>query len=367
MSFSDGQSEPHRVWRTIDANLNRAGEALRVIEDGLRFVIEDAHLARVCKGLRHELKLVADQWPRESLLAMRNASGDVGRHTDVAEEYQRSGMADVLSANFARASQSLRVMEEFAKMEEFSRLAGSAAAQGIEQLRYALYDLEKAAMVTLNSQSRLAEVQLYVLVDGCSSTTAFEEQINQLIYGGVDAIQLRDKTLSDRDLVARARQLVALARPHGVLSIINDRADVAVTARADGLHLGQDDMDLSSARQIVGSQILVGISTHSLEQARRAQRSGADYIGVGPVFESSTKTFAAHVGPQLLHEVGADISLPSFAIGGITLDNLDLVIAAGFSRVAVSGGVISDRELMQEMARSFKMRLSSNRSRVDSC
>ncbi len=358
MNQPDQPTSQHRVLRIIDANLNRTAEALRVIEDGLRFVVEDRHLSRVCKGLRHELKRVAEAWPNAALLAMRAASADVGRHTDVQTEYQRSSTADVLHANFARASQSLRVLEEYAKTGDVS------AAQQVEHLRYEVYDLEKAVVGTLASQLRMADVQLYVLVDGRESETAFAQLVEQLVDAGVDAIQLRDRKLTDRELTTRAERLVELTRPRRVLSIVNDRTDVAIAARADAVHLGQDDLDVSAARQMAGPNLLVGISTHSLEQARQARLDGADYIGVGPVFKSGTKTFVSFVGPELLRQVAAEILLPAFAIGGITLDNVDQVTATGFARVAVSAGVLEDATRIQERVQSFKMALASRRSPV---
>ena len=123
------------------------------------------------------------------------------------------------------------------------------------------------------------------------------------------------------------------------LLIINDRPDLAALVAADGVHLGQEDLSVHDARAIVGPAALVGVSTHSLEQARQAVLDGANYLGVGPTFPSTTKSFAAFTGLELLRAVGQEIRLPSFAIGGITPANLPDVQAAGFSRVAVSGAI----------------------------
>jgi thiamine-phosphate pyrophosphorylase len=120
---------------------------------------------------------------------------------------------------------------------------------------------------------------------------------------------------------------------------MNDRPDLAVLARADGVHIGQDELSVHDARQIVGPDQLIGISTHNIEQARQAVLAGANYIGCGPTFPSSTKHFDHFPGLDFLREVAAEISLPAFAIGGVTLGNLPSVRASGFHRVAVSSAL----------------------------
>ena len=125
---------------------------------------------------------------------------------------------------------------------------------------------------------------------------------------------------------------------------MNDRPDVAVLARADGVHLGQEDATVKDARRILGPDGLIGVSTHSIEQARAAVLDGASYIGVGPTFASGTKQFSQFTGTELLRSVRAEIQLPAFAIGGITMENLPQVLAAGFTRVAVSGAISGTKD-----------------------
>jgi thiamine-phosphate pyrophosphorylase len=186
---------------------------------------------------------------------------------------------------------------------------------------------------------RIIDAKLYVLVDGQSSGAAFATLARSLVDAGVHVLQLRDKSLCDRELLERARTLRRLTRPAGTLMIMNDRADLAVLADADGAHLGQEDLSVKDARAIVGPDRLIGVSTHSLEQARQAVVDGANYIGCGPTFPSKTKTFASFPGADFLRDIGSEITLPAFAIGGITLENLSQVIEAGFTRVAVSSAV----------------------------
>jgi thiamine-phosphate pyrophosphorylase len=125
---------------------------------------------------------------------------------------------------------------------------------------------------------------------------------------------------------------------------MNDRPDLAVLAQADGVHIGQDELTVKDARAIVGPRAFIGVSTHSIEQARQAVLEGANYIGVGPTFPSGTKRFESFTGLELLKAVAAEIRLPAFAIGGITLDNLPAVLAAGMARVAVSGAICATHD-----------------------
>jgi thiamine-phosphate pyrophosphorylase len=129
--------------------------------------------------------------------------------------------------------------------------------------------------------------------------------------------------------------------------IVNDRPDLAVLAQADGVHVGQEELSVKDARSIVGPDMLVGVSTHSIEQARQAVLDGANYIGVGPTFPSGTKRFEQFPGVELLRLVAAEIRLPAFAIGGIDRQNVAEVLAAGFTRIAVSGAVTAAADPVQ--------------------
>lgn len=319
--------------RVIDAAANRAREGLRAIEDYTRLSLDDRHLTELCKQLRHDLVEALAPISAERRLAARETQADVGTTLDTATEARRETSADILAANFARLQESLRSLEEYCK------LLDPAVAAAMKQLRYRAYTLHRAVCIADRSALRLASARLYVLIDGRESAEEFERLARSLIDAGVDVLQLRDKRLCDRELLARARLLADLTRGTDVLLIVNDRPDIAALARADGVHVGQEEMPVKDARRIVGPDALVGVSTHSLDQARRAILDGADYIGVGPVFPSETKQFAEHPGVELLRAVSAEIGLPWFAIGGITHENLPEVLSAGATRVAVGAAV----------------------------
>jgi thiamine-phosphate pyrophosphorylase len=329
------QHERIGVLRILDAAANRAGEGLRVVEDYLRFTLDDRHLTSLCKSIRHELTAALAVYSAAERHAARDTEADVGTDVSLPDERVRADTAAVLEANFKRIEQALR------SLEEYSKTAEPAAADAMEQLRYRVYTLERAVGIVRASLERLADSRLYVLVDGGASEEGFAALVESLVAAGVSMIQLRDKRLADRELLARARLLRKLTGGGPTLFIMNDRPDLAVLASADGLHVGQDELSVKDARRVLGPRGLVGVSTHSLEQAKAAVLDGADYLGVGPTFASDTKQFAEFTGPELLRAVQAEIRLPAFAIGGITADNLPQVLAAGLTRIAVSGAVTS--------------------------
>jgi len=330
-------SEATGLLRAIDANTNRSMEALRVLEDLARFVFDDVHLTNELKSIRHELMSltlpVADV-----ALSSRDTTGDIGRDPRTDQEYERTHLVDLIRANARRMEQALRSLEECLKS------ISPATSVKVEQLRYRAYTLELALANTLASHRRLGNARLYVLIDGCESRDVLVHHVRMLVRKGVDLIQLRDKQLCDRELFERAVALSQTVRGTRTLAIVNDRPDIALAAQAHGVHVGQDELPVQQVRSMVGPDQLIGLSTHTLNQAKQAVLVGADYIGVGPVFPSKTKTFADFVGTELLAEVARHISLPAFAIGGINVDNLPLVRESGFSRVAISSAVTASSD-----------------------
>ncbi len=346
------RSEDANVVRLLDASANRAREALRVIEDYVRFFLDDRHLTQRLKTLRHGLTSALAIVSLSERLAMRDTQTDVGTSVSTGAEHARGDAAEVLTANFTRLQEALRSLEEFAKIGD------SGSSQLIEQLRYDAYTLHKAVHGTVEGVSRLESACLYVLVDGRSSVDTFEELVLPLVEAGVDIIQLRDKTLDDRELLDRARQLRELTASKKTLFVMNDRPDLAVLAAADGVHVGQEELTVREVRQIVGPRMLVGVSTHSLEQAREAVLDGASYLGVGPTFASGTKAFTEFPGLEFAKRVAAEIRLPAFAIGGIDTENVQDVLATGIGRVAVSGAILSAAD-PAAAARCFLKRLQA--------
>jgi thiamine-phosphate pyrophosphorylase len=186
--------------------------------------------------------------------------------------------------------------------------------------------------------------------------------MEEAILGGADIIQLRDKKSPKRERLAKAKALRELTRKHGVLFIVNDDIDIAVAVDADGVHLGQDDLPLADARKIMGDKI-IGISTHAIEEARAAERDGADYIGVGPIFPTKSKEDVVDpVTTSYIREVVREIRIPFVAIGGIKLHNVDEVLAAGATRICAISEIVGSSDVAGT-CRSFLAKIEAARAK----
>ncbi|MGB6045303.1 MAG: thiamine phosphate synthase [Pirellulales bacterium] len=209
----------------------------------------------------------------------------------------------------------------------------------------------------MRRRALLQAAHVYVLIDAQAPADEFFRLAQSLVQAGADVLQLRDKTIDDRQLLERARVLRSLTRDSSTLFVINDRPDLALLADADGVHVGQEELSVTDVRQLVGPDLLVGVSTHSLRQAHQAVDDRADYIGVGPTFPSTTKAFDSFTGLDLLNQVARQIDLPAFAIGGISLDRMDDVLGAGIRRVAVAGAITGAAD-PADATRAFVRRLA---------
>jgi thiamine-phosphate pyrophosphorylase len=188
----------------------------------------------------------------------------------------------------------------------------------------------------------------------------------EAMAGGADMIQLRDKAGDLRALLPQARAIQALCRSRGAIFIVNDRLDLALAAGADGVHVGQEDLPAEAARLLLGPGRILGVSTHSREQAEAARTSGADYIGFGPMFRTGTKdTGYTPRGLEALHELRAAVPLPILAIGGITLENVAAVITAGATAPAVISGVVAAPDITAA-ATAFRARVAAAKARGSS-
>jgi thiamine-phosphate pyrophosphorylase len=318
------------IARIIDAEVNRAREGMRIVEDYCRFVLDDRCLMTEAKNVRHRLRLFAERPATSGSLAARDTLGDVGTGLTTAAESSRQDLFDVVSASFKRVQEAMRALEEYGKLLD-PRWSEDAKA-----LRYAAYTLEKAVITVRNSRKRLESVRLCAIITDAGCCGTFDWTIEEAIRGGTGMIQLREKEMDDSSRLKRARLAREITRGTGTLLIVNDRADIAELADADGVHVGQDDLAVRDARRILGTTGLVGVSTHNLEQVRRAVLEGANYIGIGPTFPSHTKEFPHYSGLDFIREAVSETTLPAFAIGGIDESNVERVIMAGARRIAVS-------------------------------
>lgn len=345
------------TYRILDASANRVAEGFRSIEEYFRFALDDAAFSRASKELRHEFAAAITRLSRVELLQARDTRSDVGTTIETASEYRRVSSVDVVIAATQRVQQSLRVLEEYGKTvdPEFARQ--------IESLRYKAYTIFRdveLALAGASATTRLRSATLYVLIDCMSDPEEFVSNIRMLSDAGVDIFQLRDKSATDRQLFERALIGTKAAQDCGALFIVNDRADLAFASDASGVHLGQDELPIASARKLLGADRLIGVSTHCMDQVHAAISAGADYLGCGPTFGSQTKSFDQFPGTGFLksvHEGTKETPRPAFAIGGIDATNVGEVLACGFHRIAVTAAVMkaSDRS---DAARELKKLLS---------
>ncbi len=203
-------------------------------------------------------------------------------------------------------------------------------------------------------------LQLYIITDpSLSHGRSHVEVVRAAIAGGATAIQLRDKTATARQLIEAGHALRELTRAAGVTFIVNDRADVALALDADGVHVGQDDLPALDARRIVGPNKIVGVSAGTVAEANQAERDGANYIGVGSVYATSSKPDAgAPIGTEGLAQIARAVSIPVVAIGGVNADNAAACIAAGASGVAVISAVVSAADVV-DATRRLKRRITN--------
>lgn len=309
------------IYRILDANLDRAREGLRIIEEWCRFGLNHPPSTNLCKQLRQEL----GQWHSDEIHAARDTPNDPGTALTHPREQQRHNITEVLRSNFCRVQEALRVLEEYGKLHSLQM--GLAC----KQMRYQVYTLESELMGSQRHQ-KLKQSYLYLVTSPIDNLFAVVEAA---LEGGLTLVQYRDKTSDDVTRLRRAEKLKQLCHRYNALLILNDRVDLALAVDADGVHLGQEDVPIAFARQMLGSQKLIGRSTKKPEELQQAIQEGADYIGVGPVYETPTKAGRAAAGLDYVRYATQNATIPWFAIGGINTENLAGVLSSGAERVAV--------------------------------
>ncbi len=322
--------------RIIDANLNRATEATRVLEEISRFLLDDRDLSEKLKNIRHKINHEQEKGYGKYLQA-RDTENDVG--IDVKNLSERINIENIFKANIKRLQQALRTLAEYSLADKENTLL-------FEKLRYESYTVEKIMWDKLKekyNQIKLADKKLYLVTnsDEFKSEDKFLDAIASALEGGVDILQLREKTMPASKILELGKKIKQLCLQYDVTFIVNDRIDIAALLEADGVHLGQDDLDVQSARDILGANAIVGVSTHAPEQALKAVADGADYIGVGPVFATPTKQGRVPVGLEYVKWASENIEIPAFAIGGIDAENCQEVFKAGLKRIAVVRAIIN--------------------------
>jgi len=323
------------VYRIVDANFNRGREGLRIAEEFCRFALDNESLASRCKQIRHQLSSIVGKLDTQKLIGARDTENDIGCGMEVAGQMKRDSLEDCVTAGFARTTEALRAIAE-----AISTIDGKFGGE-FEKLRYECYILEKDISLQGYPALKFRKTRLYCVITPGNDIDVLKIA-GACAENGADCLQLRAKNISDSNFLSLGRKFVDLCKQNNVISIINDRADIAVAADADGVHLGQDDLPASEVRKLQLKPLIMGISTHSMTELKEAIKQKPHYVGLGSVFSTNTKQQVEVCGLEYISkavEFLKDKSIEAVAIGGINPENVEKVLQAGAKRIAVSACV----------------------------
>ncbi|KGF96640.1 Thiamin-phosphate pyrophosphorylase [Prochlorococcus marinus str. MIT 9201] len=334
LNFNTAKNEDLRIYQIIDANLDRAREGLRVLEDWSRFGLGKDKYVKRFKNFRQILGKNHLEVYKQS----RNHVEDKCKGLTHKEQINRKTAEQIISSNSGRVQEALRVIEEFSRLHnhELSKIAS--------EIRYEIYTIE-IDLLNLSqckkSEQILKENDLYVITDQKDNLL---EIIEEILIAGVRIIQHRFKTGTDKDHLQKAIQIKNLCKRYDSLFIVNDRIDIALASNADGIHLGQDDFDLKTARKLLGYSKIIGISANNEIDISNAIKQGCNYIGIGPIFETTTKKDKKPIGIEKIKTLTKDLNIPWFAIGGIKLNNISYLKKNGVKKVALVSQLMNSKD-----------------------
>ncbi len=340
-----------KTYRIIDANINRAREGLRVIEESFRFIFEKKETADRLRSLRHEISRIPQVLGISpiKLLSSRESQRDIGGKR---KEKKRKDLQEIIASNFSRVEESIRVLEEY------SRLLNPKSTGKIKKIRFDLYALQKEIQLSLYRKNLASKLGLYIITDKKIAGKPNEKIVKEALKGGSDVIQLRDKNLSYKKLLGEAKKIRAIIPKNKAVFIVNDNVDIALFSDADGVHLGKDDLPVKEARKILGEDKIIGMSCDNVKEAIKAEKEGADYISLGPIFPTTTKKdIPSPLGVKVIRKTKKKISIPIVAIGGINEKNIREVLKAGADSIAIISAVLKYGN-MSARVKSFKKKFS---------
>ncbi len=323
--------------RILDANINRCAEGIRVIEDLVRFQFCREDLTKKLRDIRHFLRKSYAHLDERFILA-RNADEDVGKEISKKSDLDKKiNLKQICNANFKRITEALRTIEEYSKI-----IGEYNLSKEVEDRRYEAYMIEKEVL-------NLFKVEIPMGLYGITGEEFAKgrtnvECVKEMIKAGIKIIQYREKNKSLREKFIEAKEIAKLCKEAGVIFIVNDHIDIALLVDADGVHIGQEDLPLVEVRKLLGSNKLIGLSTHSIDDATRAMKEDIDYIGAGPIFPTRTKD-RAPVGLEYLEWVIKNVHIPYVAIGGIKEHNLDEILFKGAKWVSLVSEVVGANDI----------------------
>ncbi len=334
----------NRIAQLIDANLDRAREGLRVMEDWCRFGLKRNDFSIQIKDWRQQLGSHHHNIYRKARLTSEDPA------MGVAHPLQKNRLTpeDIFIANSSRVQEALRVLEEF------TRITDPKLSEVASRIRYESYEIEIKVLNTKEGIDRrqiLKDCSLYLIT---SNKKDLNEIVLQALEAGIQIVQYREKVLNDNEKINQAKELASLCKRYQSLFIVNDRIDIALAVDADGIHLGQEDIPTKIARELLGPEKIIGRSTHSLAEIKQAEDEGCDYIGIGPIFHSETKKKLTPMGIDYLRKGLDQTLLPAFAIGGINISNINKLNQVNNLRIAVSDAIINSNEPFTKTEDLFK-------------
>ncbi|SHK19717.1 thiamine phosphate synthase [Paramaledivibacter caminithermalis] len=328
-----------KIYRLIDANINRVSEGLRILEDIARFVLENKALSKDIREMRH---IVRKSFTNHSLLIFRDSQNDIGLNISQNSRLDaKKAVSDLISANFKRVQEGLRSIEEALKI-----LGYFNESKIYEALRFKSYDLEKKFSI----RKTLPDTDIYgILGEEFSAGKSNIEITKEMIKANIKIIQYREKNKSKCDKLKDCQAIRKITSVNDVIFIVNDDIDIALAVKADGIHIGQKDMPIEIVKNIA-SDMIIGLSTHNQKQALEAVEKGADYIGVGPIFNTSTKKNLEKCdGLSFLKWVSENISIPFVAIGGIKESNIATVKKHGGKYFAMISELVGSENIVKKI------------------
>ncbi|MDJ0731708.1 MAG: thiamine phosphate synthase [Crocosphaera sp.] len=332
------------ISRILDANLDRAREGLRVIEEWCRLGLENSNWSEKCKQMRQEIA----HWHTLDLRMARNTPDDPGTDLSHPQEVIRETIEQLLQANLCRIQEALRVLEEYGKLYDPNM------GNTFKKIRYQVYTLESELLQSYRYQ-KLTNAALYLVT---SSTENLFKIVESALQGGLNLVQYRKKNIDDIIRLEMCQKLCELCHKYDALFIVNDRADIALEVNADGVHLGQQDIPIALAKRILGPNKIIGRSTTNPQEMAKAVAEGADYIGVGPVYATPTKPDKQPAGLDYVKYAACHSPIPWFAIGGIDENNVTKVIESGATQVAVVRAIMEaddPKKTTQKLLKKLKV------------
>jgi thiamine-phosphate pyrophosphorylase len=340
------------LYRIIDANVNRVAEGLRVLEDVERFYFNNYEFSNRLRLLRHNC--------RENIKSIyklclnnRDSINDIGlkisKNTKIDN---KTSLFELVEANFKRAQEALRVLEELLKVIYLYEVS-----KKYEIMRFELYSLEKDIIQSLNFKYRVNKKEEKLKTD-LYCITSHEHSlgrdninvVKEMLEENIKLIQYREKEKSKLEKLKECREIRKITSNYNATFIVNDDIDIAKIVNADGVHIGQDDLPVKEARSILGEDFIIGVSTHSKEQCQKAIKDGADYIGVGPIFKTNTKKdVCSPVGLEYLKYVTENVDIPFVAIGGIKEHNIGSVLKEKPYMVALVTEIVGAKDIKKKI------------------